>query len=58
LDFVNSRTQNFRNKALDCLHAAQRAIDPVAKVSLLELAQQWHQLAEQAENLDRERPKT
>jgi hypothetical protein len=54
---MESRAQQFRAKALQCLHAAQSATDLQAKASFLELAQRWRELAEQVEILDRERPK-
>jgi hypothetical protein len=43
----------YRLKAAECTEAAQRASEPERKVGLLELAQKWLQLAEQADNRDR-----
>jgi ribosomal protein S15P/S13E len=54
---MESRTERFRAKSLECLHAAQHATDHQAKASLLELAERWRELADQVEHLDRERPK-
>jgi hypothetical protein len=41
------RAERFKAKSLDCLRAAQTAIDETAKASFLELALQWRELAEE-----------
>lgn len=43
---VSTARHNYREKALDCLMAAERVHDPAEKMKLLEIAQQWMALAE------------
>jgi hypothetical protein len=38
---------DYRDKAHECMQAADRTYDPARKVSLLELAGRWLRLAEQ-----------
>jgi hypothetical protein len=38
---------DYRDKAYECMQAADRTYDPARKVSLLELAGRWFRLAEQ-----------
>jgi hypothetical protein len=41
---------DYRDKAHECMQAADRTYDPARKVSLLELARRWLRLAEQVNN--------
>ena len=41
----------YRAKAAECMEAASRAKEPERRVSLLELAQKWLVMAEQADAL-------
>lgn len=52
---MESRSERFRAKSLECLQAAQRASDQAAKASFLELAERWRELADHVESLERER---
>ncbi len=51
---MDTRAHQLKTNAVDCLRAAQRATDMAAKSALLQLAQIWRMLAEQAEQLNRE----
>jgi hypothetical protein len=42
-----SSKDDYRDKAYECMQAADRTYDPARKVSLLELARRWFRLAEQ-----------
>jgi hypothetical protein len=53
---MESRAECFRSKSLECLKSAQTATDRLAKVSFLQLAESWRELAEQIDQL--ERPKS
>jgi hypothetical protein len=54
---MESRTERYRAKSLECLHAAHKATDAQAKASFLELVELWRDLADQVEPLEREGPK-
>lgn len=44
-----SKPENYRARAAQCEHAAERNRDATLKAQYLELARQWRELAEQAE---------
>jgi hypothetical protein len=46
---MESQGEYFRQKFLECLHAAQQTSEQTSKALLLALAQQWRQLAEASE---------
>ena len=50
-DPVTTARHDYRQKAADCLLAAERAHDPAEKMKLLEIAQQWMALAEHITNV-------
>jgi hypothetical protein len=41
----------YRKRANECIAAADKAVEPVRKVSLLELAQRWMRLAFQLDKI-------
>ena len=49
VDTVGSRTNRYRQNAIDCLRLASEANDPGAKAVLLDMAQSWVRLADQAQ---------
>jgi hypothetical protein len=52
---METRSERFRAKSLECSHAAQRTRDQATKTSFLELAERWRELADHVESLERER---
>jgi hypothetical protein len=54
IDSAMSRAEVYRAKSLECLQTAQRANDPAAKASFLELAEQWRELADRVDAIERE----
>jgi hypothetical protein len=49
-----SREGQYRRYAAECLRLANSTEDMREKVVLLQMAEQWRQLAERAETVDRE----
>ncbi len=49
---MTSRLQYYRNRADECERAARDTHDPLIKVLLLGLMNQWRILVRQVENLD------
>lgn len=47
------RAEEYRKRAEEAEERAETTRDPGAKQAYLEIAQQWRQLAEHAENLER-----
>ena len=54
---VTSRAQVYRTKALQCEREGARAAIPALKRKYRNLAQQWREMAEQAERAAVRRPK-
>ena len=52
---LSARAKHYRDKAAECDWMAARAKDNTVKASLSEIAAQWRHLADQAEQLERER---
>jgi hypothetical protein len=50
------RAEMYRRYALDCLRFASEMSDPSGRLALLEMAQSWARLAEQAEKNSRADP--
>jgi hypothetical protein len=50
-----SRAEDYRARAGECDHRAECVNDPVVKAEFSEMAQQWRHMAEQIEQLERER---
>lgn len=46
---MNNKAEEYRRNAADCLRMAERTADLAARASLLDMAQSWRVLAEQAE---------
>jgi hypothetical protein len=46
---VLSKPENYRARAAQCEHMAERNRDAALKAQYLEMARQWRELAEQAE---------
>jgi hypothetical protein len=53
LDPMNDRVETCRRKAADCTRAAILATDKDTRLMLLDLAKQWREMAEQAEELEK-----
>ena len=53
---MDSRSQRYRECAVECERMASGVSDPAIKALYLDLAKQWRAMAEQADMLDRERP--
>jgi hypothetical protein len=51
----DARVQHYLDRAQACSHWAEFATTPEAKAAFLECAEQWLELARQAEWLERER---
>jgi hypothetical protein len=49
-----SRAEQYRRYAAECLRLANASEDAREKAMLLQMAEQWHRLAERAEKDDRE----
>ena len=54
---MSERVDRYRECAAECERMARGVSDPAIVKLYLDLAEQWHQMAEQAEILDSERPK-
>jgi hypothetical protein len=54
---LSNKTEQYRDKADKCDLLAAAAKDFAVKLSLADVAAQWRHLAEQAEDLERERAK-
>ena len=52
---MSERAEACRKKALQCEHAAIRTTDTGARLMYLDMARQWREMAEQAEELERRR---
>jgi hypothetical protein len=52
---MSVRAERYRKKAAHCQQAAGQVSDPATKTLFLDLAQQWRELAQQVETLERER---
>jgi hypothetical protein len=50
------RANTYRRHALDCLRLASEMSDPGGRLALLEMAQSWARLAEQADKNSRADP--
>ena len=46
--FMNNKADEYRRNAADCLRMAERTADLAARATLLDMAQSWRILAEQA----------
>jgi hypothetical protein len=46
---MNNKADEYRRNAADCLRMAERTADLAARATLLDMAQSWRVLAEQAE---------
>lgn len=46
---MNNKAEEYRRNAADCLRMAERTADLAARATLLDMAQSWRVLAEQAE---------
>jgi hypothetical protein len=46
---MNNKADEYRRNAADCLRMAERTADPTARAALLDMAQSWRVLAEQAD---------
>ncbi len=46
---MNNKAEEYRRNAVDCLRMAERTVDLAARATLLDMAQSWRILAEQAE---------
>ena len=46
---MNNKADEYRRNAADCLRMVERTADPAARATLLDMAQSWRILAEQAE---------
>jgi hypothetical protein len=46
---MNNKADEYRRNAADCLRMAERTADLAARATLLDMAQSWRFLAEQAE---------
>jgi hypothetical protein len=46
---MNNKADAYRRNAADCLRLAERTAGPTARATLLDMAQSWRVLAEQAE---------
>ena len=52
---MKSRAERFREKAVECYVAAQKATDKQTRQTFAELVVSWKELAERVESLNRER---
>jgi hypothetical protein len=43
-----TQSQTYREKAAECLNAANRTVDPIEKIELLQIAQGYRRLAQHA----------
>jgi hypothetical protein len=55
---MSERVDRYRDCAAECERMARGVSDPAIAKIYLDLAEQWREMAKQAEILDRERPKT
>ena len=46
---MNNKAEEYRRNAADCLRMAERTADLAARATLLDMAQSWRALAEQAQ---------
>lgn len=46
---MNNKAEEYRRNAANCLRVAERTADVAARATLLDMAQSWRFLAEQAE---------
>ena len=46
---MNNKADEYRRNAVNCLRVAERTADPAARATLLDMAQSWRILAEQAD---------
>jgi hypothetical protein len=46
---MNNKADEYRRNAVNCLRVAERTADPAARATLLDMAQSWRVLAEQAD---------
>jgi hypothetical protein len=46
---MNNKADEYRRNAADCLRMAERTAAPTARATLLDMAQSWRVLADQAE---------
>lgn len=46
---MDNKAEEYRRNALQCLRVAERTADPAARGTLLDMAQSWRVLADQAE---------
>jgi hypothetical protein len=46
---MNNKADEYRRNAVNCLRVAERTADLAARATLLDMAQSWRVLAEQAE---------
>jgi hypothetical protein len=52
---MSERSDRFRQKAAECERMARGVTDRSAKATYLDLAKQWSELAQTAEDLEREK---
>ena len=52
---MTRRVDELRAKAAECERMASRAVDETARVTYRDMAQQWREMADQQETIDRMR---